>query len=346
MSYLRTPQKSTYLRTPKKGSRSSYLTPNASPITSKARTPKRRRTPMKSPVNAVKKLFGYNNNNKTECQAAPSNLSLFSPKYLDTVNHGDENLPFCPPASPLRGNQKLNDQECAKSVRSIKESVWNTLEDEIDGFLFMKYAPTLSAKHFVNQPFVLPPQSREHQGKMTLVLDLDETLVHCAVDKQTSEYDARFPVVFGDMTYNVFMKKRPYFKQFLETVSNEYEVVIFTASQACYANTLLDLVDRDNTLIHHRLFRNHCTNVEGNYVKDLRVLGRDLSRTVIIDNSPPAFTYQVDNGIPIISWYDEKDDTELMKMIPVLEKLSTLRDVRPAIKKYFQMKKLVKSVRM
>ena len=307
---------------------------------------------MKSPVNAVKKLSKllsrFNDaTNKHEVISTSSNLSLFSPKYLDTTNHhDDENVSFCPPASPLKGKQKLNDKECERSVRSIKESVWSTLEDEIDGFLFMKYAPTLPANYFNNKQPVLPPQSEEHAGKLCLVLDLDETLVHCNVDKPTSKYDAKFPVEFGDITYNVFMKKRPYFKQFLESVSHSFEVVIYTASQHCYADKLLDLVDRDNKLIHHRLFRHHCINVEGNYVKDLRVLGRDLSKTVIIDNSPPAFTYQIDNGIPIISWYDEEDDTELLKMIPVLEKLDSLADVRPAIKKYFQMRKLVKKVRM
>ena len=86
-----------------------------------------------------------------------------------------------------------------------------------------------------------------------------------------------------------------------------------------YAERLLAILDPDGRLIDHKLYRDSCLNVEGNYLKDLNVLGRDLTRTVLVDNSPHAFGYQLDNGIPIESWFDDRADTELLKLIKFLE---------------------------
>merc|ERR1712070_289544 len=143
------------------------------------------------------------------------------------------------------------------------------------------------------------------------------------------------------MGYQVYVRKRPYLLEFLTRVSTSFEVVVFTASQRVYADKLLHYLDPQQTLFEHRLFREACLPVQGNYVKDLTVLNRDLSRCILVDNSPYAYGYQIDNGIPIVSWYDQEDDEELVKLIPFLETLKDLQDVRPLIRSTFQTYKQV-----
>jgi len=126
-------------------------------------------------------------------------------------------------------------------------------------------------------------------------------------------------------------------------VKDKFEVVVFTASQKVYADSLLDRLDPEGTRIEHRLFRDSCLPVEGNYLKDLTVLNRSLTSCVLVDNSPHAFGYQTDNGIPIESWFDDPSDKELWKLERFLRKIRTVDDVRPIVREEFQTHKLIEN---
>lgn len=211
--------------------------------------------------------------------------------------------------------------------------------DEFNPYLFIKLLPKYEEVAPATRKLVLPKKVRT-APKISLVLDLDETLVHCSIQPIPNP-DLTFRVPFNGQMYDVYVRKRPYLQHFLEAVAPAFEVTVFTASQSVYAETLLNLIDPKRKLIKHRLFREACLNVDGNYLKDLTVLGRDLRQTVLVDNSPHAFGYQVDNGIPIESWFEDPSDTELLKLLQFLKTLHGARDVRPLVRRKFRVWDLI-----
>ena len=189
-----------------------------------------------------------------------------------------------------------------------------------------------SNKLNTKEEFLLPEKSEEYSDKKTLVLDLDETLVHSSFTP-FEKNDIILEVDFEGILYNIYVKVRPYAEQFLKNVSKLFEIVIFTASISKYASPLLDILDKESN-IKFRLFREHCTYINGIFIKDLKRLNRNLKDVIIVDNSPIAYAFDSENGLPIKTWYDDPYDNELKKIEPLIAFLSKTKDVRKYIDKF------------
>ena len=131
---------------------------------------------------------------------------------------------------------------------------------------------------------------------------------------------------------------RPFAQDVLELANKYFEVIIFTASLQSYADVVIDILDPDRELVHHRLYRESCVITDGVYVKDMRIFkDRKLTDIMLIDNSAYSFAYQLFNGIPIIPWFNDPEDTELKKLATYLKFVSTVPDVREVNKQAFKL---------
>ncbi|OMJ77614.1 hypothetical protein SteCoe_22738 [Stentor coeruleus] len=176
-----------------------------------------------------------------------------------------------------------------------------------------------------------------YENSKTIIFDLDETLVHCCENPEEAEHPITILLPSGEKL-NVWINIRPYALECLTLLSKNYEIVVFTASHKCYADAVLDFLDPHHELIHHRMYRENCVNVDGIYIKDLRVItNRELENIVIVDNAAYCFAYQLENGIPIVSWYNDKNDTELVDLAHYLSLLSYVKDVRVSNRDTFRL---------
>ena len=143
------------------------------------------------------------------------------------------------------------------------------------------------------------------------------------------------------------MSIRPYTFLFLETVSEFFDIYVFTASTKHYAKAAIKKLNMSNKkpkmYIKDFLHREDCFKTKKEFcIKDLRVVkNRELKDMVIIDNLVHSFGLQINNGIPILEFNGQSGDQELLKLIPFLKHLSKVEDVRPVIKKRFNLQKLI-----
>ena len=164
---------------------------------------------------------------------------------------------------------------------------------------------------------------------ISLVLDLDETLMSFVyTDNEKKEGLSRL---------------RPFLYNFLNLVKEYYEIITFTAATQSYADPILDAIEiKRGKYFNFRLYRNHCSIVNNIIVKDISLIGRDISKIIIVDNMQQNFKLQKENGILISSfWGEDSNDKALLQLGRILVTIATemignnyCYDIRALISKY------------
>jgi CTD nuclear envelope phosphatase 1 len=198
--------------------------------------------------------------------------------------------------------------------------------------------------------------------KKTLIIDLDETLIHSMAKGGRMSTGHMVEVRLGGPVSSsgvslgpgvpilYYVHERPNCHEFLRKVCKWYNLIVFTASVQEYADPVIDWLERERKYFSGRYYRQHCTFRNGAYIKDLAQVEPDLSRVMILDNSPMSYifhegmlwihhlnsrvffsvtdSFSTDNAVPIEGWISDPTDHELLHLIPLFEGLQYVTDVR------------------
>ncbi|CAG8484763.1 14265_t:CDS:10 [Funneliformis mosseae] len=184
-------------------------------------------------------------------------------------------------------------------------------------------ARTKDLFHFFTEPSsdkLLPDQdSLPPPSPYTLVINLDQTLIYSTWDRENGWRTA----------------KRPGVEYFLYFVAQLFEVVIFTSQPFNFAEQILMKLDPFG-IVPYRLYRESTRYVDGKIVKDLSKLNRDLSKVIIMDSNPDAYSLQPENAIAVPPWKGDPNDSFLIDIIPFLEHFTIfyVNDVRQVLPQY------------
>ena len=186
----------------------------------------------------------------------------------------------------------------------------------------------------VKVPF-LKPYNDGRNYKIIIILDLDETLLYSEEEEEINEEEEEEEEEEKGQQSNIIL--RPGIFEFLDKLSNlKIELIIFTSSVMKRADELINIIEKNKKYFDKRLYREYCTLLGAAYIKDISKLGRDLTKTIIIDNDLTCFYLQQENGILIKSFKGDKDDNKLLNLYQILEKIikSPFNDIRFELDKY------------
>ena len=173
--------------------------------------------------------------------------------------------------SNKNNNTKKIPNKIVKKPLVISPSLYKKIQ--ICVYVYYDNFKIILEKHKIKIPFLPPMDTNKY--KYTLVLDLDETLVHYIEEKDRH-----------------YVQVRPFAEYFISEMGKYFELVIFTSAEEEYANIVLEEIDKYK-VITHKLYRKHVEYNDGLCLKDLDKIGRDIKRVCIIDNDKIISNYML-----------------------------------------------------
>jgi Dullard-like phosphatase family protein len=300
----------------------------------------------------IDNLYSYNNNNcpnyNTNFYSFPNCLNFDISKFSDVEKQNiisqffyetiKEKNNYSIPELKKFFNLYINKAKIAfssfhnydnNSIKNIQNR--NNNMTNINNTFNQNYSKSLKVNHNINYiqyKSFLPPIQKPYI--YTLVLDLDETLIH---------YKTNSSPKWDNPKKNMIIL-RPDLIFFLKEMKKIYELVLFSYATYDYIEKVLKIIESKEKFFEYILDRRHITYENGSYIKNLSLIGRDLKNVIIIDDKPQAFKMHKENGIFIKPFYGDccNNKNILKNLAKILKDIRKDADINGDIRKCIQKK--------
>ena len=211
--------------------------------------------------------------------------------------------------------KSLNQKTYEEIYIFFKDYIY-TIDNPEGSILPQVYKPIHQEMQYQNYPYIKSPNKKRY----TLIMDLNETLISLKYANNIKG----------------LIRVRPFLYEFLDSVGQYYELILFTGSSENYTKSIVEALERKKKYFDFIFYRQYLVKCGDCYLKDLSKIGRPLDSTIIIDNNPQNFKLQKENGICIKSfWGDDSEDIALYNLILILINIVKENiDVRDGLSKY------------
>jgi Dullard-like phosphatase family protein len=264
-------------------------------------------------INSYKEIEKINNNNMTQIELINYNTNMIIQNLFFILKNYKTLRNDC----LINFLNNIRDQTYEQINIFFREYILRT--SNLNGSILASvYLRNNTKFNTLPAPYVRTKNNKE----FSLVLDLDETLVHFKDNL--------------DVEGSGVLRIRPGINEFLDEVGKYYELILFTTATQDYADLLIDAIEEDKIYFDHRLYREHAVIIDNDFVKDLNRIGRPLDKIIIVDNMPQNFKLQKENGIMIKPfWGEDIYDTALYELNTILVNIAKEGgDIRIGLEKY------------
>jgi len=162
---------------------------------------------------------------------------------------------------------------------------------------------------------LLPPKT---DNKLTVIFDLDETLIHTHVN-ETNYSDDIIKINVDGKEY--ITSVRPGVRSLLNKLAGKYELILYTASEECYASQIIKNLESDCKIFDYKLYQNDCKFKFGRLYKSLSHIGRDNNRTLVFDDSEIVWNNE-ERIFKCKPYSGGNDDKEVERIQHIIETVS------------------------